>query len=282
MASLGQELKQHREAKKISLEEISQVTHISIRFLQSIERDDYKELPGEIYNRSFIRRLCKAIGFDEAKAIQMYERQVGGSFIPTEAQVNEVTELPASSRISGNALVFGLAVFVLLLVVGGVWYAFPDWWKIFSSSAPKASTQAPKPDPKPEDKPVAPTPSPTNVPPPAPTSGFTLELTATADCWTSVQADEAKAEIGILKTGETKQFQGKDKLIVSIGALQSVTVKLNGQPVKLPTRDGLTAKRVTISADTAKAILDGTAQPDPVSPTRQRRPAPPKPTNPGQ
>lgn len=278
MASLGQELKQHREAKKISLEEISQVTHISIRFLQSIERDDYKELPGEIYNRSFIRRVCKAIGFDEARAIQMYERQVGGNFIPTEAQVNEVTELPSASRISGNALVFGLAVFVVALVVGGAWYAFPDWWKVFKSSTPKASTEAPKTEPKPETPPPTSTPAPT---PPPPAAGYALEIAANGDCWTSIQTDDGKAEVAVLKTGETRQFQAKDKLIVSIGALQAVTVKLNGQTVKLPTRDGLTAKRVIISTDTAKGILDGTAQPEPATPPR-RRPAAPKTDTQGQ
>lgn len=275
MASLGQELKQHREAKKISLEEISQVTHISIRFLQSIERDDYKELPGEIYNRSFVRRVCKAIGYDEARAIQMYERQVGGNFIPTEAQVNEVTELPSASRISGNALVFGLAVFVLLLVVGGVWYAFPDWWKIFGgSSSPKAATQAPKP----ESNSPSPTPAPpvNPTPTPQPVSGYALELAATSSCWTSIQSDGGKAEVTVLKTGETKQFQAKEKLIVSIGALQAVSVKINGQVVKLPTRDGLTAKRVVVSSETIKGILDGTAQPEPVTPAR-KRPVPPAP-----
>lgn len=282
MASLGQELKQHREAKKISLEEISQVTHISIRFLQSIERDDYKELPGEIYNRSFIRRVCKAIGYDEARAIQMYERQVGGNFIPNEAQVNEVTELPSTSRISGNALVFGLAVFVVLVVVGGLWYAFPDWWQIFGgSSSPKAATQAPKPDPNPQTPNPSPPTNPTPAPAPGNTSGYALELAASSDCWTSIQTDNEKAQVNVLKSGETKQFLAKEKLVVSIGALQAVSVKINGQSVKLPTRDGLTAKRVLVSSDTIKSLLDGTAQPEPVTPAR-KRPTAPKTDNQGQ
>ncbi len=265
MASLGQELKQLREAKKISLEEISQITHISIRFLQSIERDDYKELPGEIYNRSFIKRLAKAVGYDEARAIQMYERQVGGNFIPNEAQVNEITELPAPSRVGGNALVFGLAVAVVVLVIGGFWYAFPDWWKVFKfgSGGAKVSGQS-NPEPV-EPKPVTPTPPVT----PPPVTGIALELNASASCWTSIQTDDAKAETIILKTGDVKQYQAKDKLVVSIGALSAVSIKLNGQSVRLPSRDGLSAKKVVISNETVKSILDGTAQPEPVSGKRR-------------
>ncbi len=86
MPTLGQELKQCREEKKITLDEISNATHISVRFLQAIERDDYKELPGDLYNRSFVRALARSVGFDELRALQSYERQSGAARVPTDEE----------------------------------------------------------------------------------------------------------------------------------------------------------------------------------------------------
>jgi cytoskeletal protein RodZ len=45
-----------------------------MRYLEAIETDDYKRLPGGIFNRSFIRAYAKFIGYDEHQAIEDYAR----------------------------------------------------------------------------------------------------------------------------------------------------------------------------------------------------------------
>src|SRR5499426_3700514 len=76
MATLGQQLKQSREEKGISLQEIAESTHISIRFLQAIENDSYDVLPGGVFNRAFVRKFAKQVGFDEEEAVKLYEEQL--------------------------------------------------------------------------------------------------------------------------------------------------------------------------------------------------------------
>jgi cytoskeleton protein RodZ len=72
--SIGEKLRLAREARGIALRDISEQTRISIRYLEAIEADDYRRLPGGIFNRSFIRAYAKFIGYDENDALEDYAR----------------------------------------------------------------------------------------------------------------------------------------------------------------------------------------------------------------
>jgi cytoskeleton protein RodZ len=70
--SIGEKLRLARETRGIALRDISEQTRISMRYLEAIESDDYRRLPGGIFNRSFIRAYAKFIGYDEQQAIDDY------------------------------------------------------------------------------------------------------------------------------------------------------------------------------------------------------------------
>jgi cytoskeleton protein RodZ len=72
--TIGEKLRLAREARGIALRDISEQTRISIRYLEAIETDDYRRLPGGIFNRSFIRAYAKFIGYDEHQALEDYAR----------------------------------------------------------------------------------------------------------------------------------------------------------------------------------------------------------------
>ena len=72
--SIGEKLRLERETRGIALRDISEQTRISMRYLEAIEADDYRRLPGGIFNRSFIRAYAKFIGYDENDAIEDYAR----------------------------------------------------------------------------------------------------------------------------------------------------------------------------------------------------------------
>ena len=72
--SIGEKLRLEREARGIALRDISEQTRISMRYLEAIETDDYRRLPGGIFNRSFIRAYAKFVGFDENEAMEEYAR----------------------------------------------------------------------------------------------------------------------------------------------------------------------------------------------------------------
>ncbi|OFW09516.1 MAG: hypothetical protein A3H27_17695 [Acidobacteria bacterium RIFCSPLOWO2_02_FULL_59_13] len=72
MGSLGENLRKEREARGISLEEISQQTKISVRLLRFIEEEHFEQLPGGIFNKNFVRQYARYVGLDEETAIQQY------------------------------------------------------------------------------------------------------------------------------------------------------------------------------------------------------------------
>src|SRR3954447_12445588 len=73
-SSFGEQLRAAREARGITLREISDHTRIPMRYLEAIENNDYKPLPGGIFNRSFIKKYANYIGFDENEAVESYSR----------------------------------------------------------------------------------------------------------------------------------------------------------------------------------------------------------------
>ena len=74
--SVGSELKEAREAKKISLETISKKTRIPVKYLESLEKNDFDVFPSQTYAKSFIRAYSKVVGLDQAVMTQKFKSEV--------------------------------------------------------------------------------------------------------------------------------------------------------------------------------------------------------------
>jgi len=70
--TLGEKLREAREARGISLSEVAEQTRISSYYIEAIERDDYKPLPGGIFNKGFVKSFAKFVGVDENEALADY------------------------------------------------------------------------------------------------------------------------------------------------------------------------------------------------------------------
>lgn len=68
-----------RQKRGVSLEEIAATTKIRVHHLQAIERGDYAELPGGVYNVSYIRQYARAIGCDEDDLLREYRRRTAAA-----------------------------------------------------------------------------------------------------------------------------------------------------------------------------------------------------------
>jgi cytoskeletal protein RodZ len=70
--TLGEKLRQAREERGITLSEVAEQTRISPLYIESIENDDYRSLPGGIFNKGFVKSFAKYVGVDEQEALQDY------------------------------------------------------------------------------------------------------------------------------------------------------------------------------------------------------------------
>jgi cytoskeletal protein RodZ len=65
-----------RLEKGVTLEEIEQSTRIATHFLEAIETEDFGQLPGGVYNTSYLRQYARAIGYDETALLDHYRSQI--------------------------------------------------------------------------------------------------------------------------------------------------------------------------------------------------------------
>lgn len=136
-ATIGELLRTAREQRGIPLRQISDETRISIRYLEAIESNDYKRLPGGIFNRSFVRAYARCIGFDEKEAVEAYARYMrdqgesGDEVVTTPHQSKVYTDMPATRS---PILTVLLAILILAVLTLGVLAAL-HWFQQRSASA---------------------------------------------------------------------------------------------------------------------------------------------------
>jgi cytoskeleton protein RodZ len=88
LPSFGEKLRQEREKRNITLEQISATTKIGTRMLQALEEDKFNQLPGGIFNKGFVRAYSRCVGLDEDQTVADY-LQASGDAVRTEAGARE-------------------------------------------------------------------------------------------------------------------------------------------------------------------------------------------------
>lgn len=120
--TLGEKLQQAREARGITISEVAEQTRISSLYLECIENNDYRTLPGGIFNKGFVKSYARYVGLDEQEALQDYTR------IITEQQGTQTDEpktykpevLTDESASSSSLITIVFAVIILGLMTWGI------------------------------------------------------------------------------------------------------------------------------------------------------------------
>jgi cytoskeletal protein RodZ len=71
-----------RQKRGVTLEQIAEMTKISMRFLKAIEDGEYDKLPGGIFAKSYLRQYAAAIGFEESELLAHYSAIVSPAAPP--------------------------------------------------------------------------------------------------------------------------------------------------------------------------------------------------------
>ena len=70
--SFGLFLKEARQAKQVSIDELSWATKIKTDYLYAMESGDLTVLPGELFTKGYIRSCAKYLCIDEEEAMSRY------------------------------------------------------------------------------------------------------------------------------------------------------------------------------------------------------------------
>ncbi len=102
MTSLGQWLREEREARSISLEEIASATKIVPRYLEALENDRLDMMPGAFFIKGIIRTYAGAIGLNPEEVLDRYRTagllsgpEHGRAIVPQPAEIAPLRIEPA-------------------------------------------------------------------------------------------------------------------------------------------------------------------------------------------
>ncbi len=245
--NFGERLKREREMREVSLEELTKATRISTRFLLALENEDWEKLPGGVFGHGFVRTIARYLGLDEESLLGEYDMARGGQALAEPAKPEE--RIPSPPK-----WLPVVAVFVVLLLVIGLFYAGRYGWRRYA--AHRAAKQSA----------VSSSPAQSGVQNNSSTgatavdSSLDLSVSTSAATRVRVLADGKLLLDTELPAGETRHFSAKLQFEVTAGDSSAVLLELNGQampPLGAPGSSGT----MVLSQKDLRQASGGTTQP---------------------
>jgi cytoskeletal protein RodZ len=250
-ATIGESLRTLREERGLSLEQIAAETKIRPRLLRAIEENDFDQLPGGVFRRSFVLQYAKYLGADlEQVGRELSELRPFQETPPVPGEVPghvtpEISPLTPERDWSGLRTSLGsfLAVVGVVLVCATMY----SWWRAENhsslpaaqpiASAPDASRESqPPPAAEPAAVPAA-KPEPTSAPPSA--AGEAMQAAASVQVglvaeeltWIQATSDGKRVFADALQANQTRTIEAADRVRLLIGNAGGVKIQLNGKEI---------------------------------------------------
>lgn len=253
MFMISEVLQRARLDQGMDLATVAARTKIKARYLQAIEDDDRKSLPGGFFYKSFVHQYATFLGVDTRAIDGEIDRVLSADAplpLPGAARQRPV-KLSSQSRPWTGTTYFSYAALVLILVACA---RIDGWWHKSRTVATDKSESRVAEDirPRPAPGPAGGRVSSTSVPQvaagpaaaapvaaaarqdePAAPAGSTVELalTATEETWLSIYSDGTPVFSGLLEANQTKTIEGKESAKMRVGNAAGLKVRLNGEPI---------------------------------------------------
>ena len=240
MDSFFSRLKRAREAKHLTLSDISDATSINVKFLEAIEQGQTTVLP-EPYIRAFIREYARVISLDPEQTLREYD-EASRPPVPAEPEKSqpdvtpEVAPPPPGEKPTrGGSPSPRLAlVAIIIIVLTALMIAL---WNLWRSPSGEMVIQAPAFDSVKVDEPAL-SGGDAGVKPLPPLQGkhstldsLTLTARAIDSVWILITRDQLPPEDVILRAGTRVSWKARDRFLLTVGNAGGVIVTLNEKQI---------------------------------------------------
>lgn len=145
--SVGERLRLARKRQRITLEETERDTKIRLKYLESLEKGWYREMPSEVYALGFLRRYAEYLSLKPDPLITLYKTELKATNGKKE-KVKPIRELSVETSVPKWQFFITpktlLLTIIAILIIGLFGYI---WWAVSNFSAPPAlSITSPKND----------------------------------------------------------------------------------------------------------------------------------------
>lgn len=124
MTELGNRLKEAREEKGMSLDDLQAATKIQKRYLTALEEGNYDIIPGKFYVRAFIKQYAEAVGLDSEHLFEEFKKDIPNSYNDEVSEklssIKPQRELPKSASKALEllpTLLVALGVIVVIAII---------------------------------------------------------------------------------------------------------------------------------------------------------------------
>jgi len=218
MESLGKTLKKIREARYLSIEEISEETRIPKKIISNIEEDKLSEISSAFYARSFVRSYSQFLGALEEMPIREY---LSGIKAKTSPQLMLKGEKVSGDWFLKHKKHIGAAV----LTVFCIWLALFSVAQVSRFVKNFCVKHKARIDERQEIS-------------KAKVEGINLEIEARYNTWMHVVSDGKTLFIGILKKKQKDNWQTEKDIELELGNAGGVSLRLNGKSLGIPGKRG--------------------------------------------
>lgn len=238
--SFGDRLKREREMRDVSLDELTKATRISQRFLEALENEDWKKLPGGVFGRGFVRTIAGYLGLSEESLLSEYDMARGD--MSRESLARQEERIPSTP-----VWVPILAVLAICAALAGLFFAGKYAWHRYAerhNSQPSSALVTPPQDPSAEtlktgtltpETPAATAVSAASASPAAiPDAAAALDLSVSTSAATRVRilADDKLLLDGELPAGVNRHFPANDHFEITAADSSAVLLELNHQVMR--------------------------------------------------
>lgn len=259
--SLGARLRRAREARNLSLRELSDQTRITRRHLEAIEADDFKQLPGGIFNRSFVKAFAKAVGYDEEEAVRAYQRAARQS-----GDSDDVLTTRQTSRIymddipSRSPMLTAILSLVILAIISLAAYAGLHYYR--RKSEPAAQPAPVNAQRNSQTPPAGAAAQPANAAAQTaqPAARLSVQVRAKGEeVWVRTSVDAQSPTDVTLKAEQTKDVSANESLKLEYARVKApaLEVTINGRPAVVPaeTKPGKNLVEMLITKEDYEKLL---------------------------
>ena len=230
MDSIGGLLKQERERRELSLQDVHESTRITVQNLSALEDDRFDSFPNKVYARAFIRDYGNFLGLDSAELLTRYEAEWGSAREPIVAP-------KTSSRSIWKTLGYSIAAIIIIAGIGvGAYFGLEVSQKRGKAPAEERRVRSDSDSGKvatfpnvnvPAEKAVVETKAAEPKTPVVPDKVI-VEVAAIDNVWVDVKPEGSTRYMGMLPKGQVKSFESVKQVYVRVGRPAAAQVKVNG------------------------------------------------------
>ena len=243
---VGLELRQARERRGITLQQISSTTKISLRVLQAIEAADESRLPAKVFTRSFVKTYATQVGLDPADTTRRYLEQFEPPPAPSQTSDTareSIPDTPVQQETPGRRVArvlqgrFGTASVLLLTALTAVALVTKNYKQAKRNETPRAAPIVGAAG----LIPAAVHQQPTAVA----TSGTTrgtdalhLAIAPIGPCWVRATVDGQPVLAKLFAAGDRVQVDAPSDVTLRVGDPAAFAFSINGAPARIPGAPG--------------------------------------------